>query len=90
MMNFLVDIFVPLIVAAIVVGIISTLLNVILRILHLDISLIKVIAFFVVWYFIGPIIYNFLVINIIHNENEIISFIYTPVQTIMGLLNLKI
>lgn len=90
MVNFLLDIAVPLIVAAIIVGIISTLINVILRIFHLDISLIKVIAFFLVWYFVGPFIYNFLVINVIRNQNEIISFIYTPVQTIMALLNIKI
>ena len=87
-MNFLKDIIIPLIVAALAVGFLSYLINVLLRSIRLDISIIKVILFFVVWYFVGPVIYQFLLNNIITYENDVISFFYQPVQMIMSLLKI--
>ena len=87
-MRFLLDIVVPLIAAGISVGIISSLITSILRIIHFDVSIIKIILFFVAWYFIGPIIYNFLLDTIIVNQNDILEFIYKPVQAVMQALNL--
>lgn len=87
-MNFLKDIIIPLIIAAIAVGFLSYLINVLLRSIRLDISIIKIILFFVVWYFVGPVIYQFLLNNIITYENDVISFFYQPVQVIMSLLKI--
>lgn len=86
-MLFLKDIALPLLVAGIAVGLLSTLLNVVLRLFRLDITIIKIILFFAIWYFIGPILYQILVDNIIVNQNEILEFIYKPIQVIMGLFN---
>lgn len=84
-MNFLKDICIPLLVAAIAIGAISYILNVILRLIKFDLTLVRIILFFVAWYFVGPIIYNFLLNNVIDNTNEIIEIIYTPVQAFLGL-----
>lgn len=87
-MSFLLDTVVPLLIAGIAVGIISYLLNVILRAIGLDVSIIKLGLFFLVWYFVGPIIYEFLLSNLITHQNEIMRFIYEPVQMIMEVLKI--
>lgn len=86
-MIFLKDIALPLLVAAFAVGTLSVLLNIILRLFHLDITFIKIALFLAAWYFIGPIIYDFLLERIIVNPNEILEFIYKPIHVIMGLFN---
>ena len=87
-MRFLLDIVVPLIAAGISIGIVSTLITSILRIIHFDVSIVKIILFFVAWYYIGPIIYNFLLDTIIVNQNDILEFIYKPVQVVMEALKI--
>ncbi len=87
-MTFIKDIAIPLIVCGIAVGLVSYVINVVLRLIRFDVAIIKIALFFVAWYFIGPIIYTFLVNNLIVYENEVISFIYTPVQTIMALFGI--
>ena len=81
-MLFFQDILIPFIIAAIVIVIISSLLNLLLRILHLGFVLIKVPLFLVVWYFVGPVIYNWLISGIIVNTSEWIRFIFIPFQYI--------
>lgn len=85
-MRFVLDIGVSLVAAGIVIGFISYIINVILRFIGLDIPIIKVALFLVVWYFVGPIIYNFLLEHVIVNENDVITFIYKPVQMLMEIL----
>lgn len=86
-MIFLKNIAFPLLIAAIAVSILSTVINFLLRLIGLDITFIKLILFFAVWYFIGPILYDF-VLTVMSSSNEIIEFIYMPVQTIMGIFNI--
>jgi hypothetical protein len=85
-MSFLKDIIIPLVVAAIAVGFLSNLVNFVLRLIRLDVLVLKLILFFGAWYFIGPLIYNFLLNTIIAHENDVISFFYQPVQIIMSIL----
>lgn len=87
-MRFLLDIVVPLMVAGISIGIISTLITSLLRIIHFDVTIVKIILFFVAWYYVGPIIYNFLLDKIIVNQNDILEFIYKPAQAIMEALKI--
>ena len=56
-MVFVKDIAIPLILAALSIGLISYLINVILRFIKLDLVIIKIALFLLVWYFVGPIIY---------------------------------
>ena len=86
-MVFVKDIAMPLILAALSIGLISYLINVILRFIKLDLVIIKIALFLLVWYFVGPIIYNWLLYAIMTSSNEIIEFFYMPIQVIMRLLN---
>lgn len=86
-MVFVKDIAIPLIFAALSIGLISYLINVILRFIKLDLVIIKIALFLLVWYFVGPIIYNWLLYAIMTSSNEIIEFFYMPIQVIMRLLN---
>lgn len=86
-MVFVKDIAIPLILAALSIGLISYLINVILRFIKLDLVIIKIALFLFVWYFVGPIIYNWLLYAIMTSSNEIIEFFYMPIQVIMRLLN---
>ena len=75
-MVFVKDIAIPLILAALSIGLISYLINVILRFIKLDLVIIKIALFLLVWYFVGPIIYNWLLYAIMTSSNEIIEFFY--------------
>ena len=86
-MVFVKDIAIPLILAALSIGLISYLINVILRFIKLELVIIKIALFLLVWYFVGPIIYNWLLYAIMTSSNEIIEFFYMPIQVIMRLLN---
>lgn len=86
-MVFVKDIAIPLILATLSIGLISYLINVILRFIKLDLVIIKIALFLLVWYFVGPIIYNWLLYAIMTSSNEIIEFFYMPIQVIMRLLN---
>lgn len=86
-MVFVKDIAIPLILAALSIGLISYLINVILRLIKLDLVIIKIALFLLVWYFVGPIIYNWLLYAIMTSSNEIIEFFYMPIQVVMRLLN---
>ena len=87
-MIFMKDIFIPLVLVALLIGGLNYLILALLRFIRLDFALFKIVIFFIVWYFVGPIIYNILLENVIVNENEIIRFLYMPVQIIMWLLGL--
>ena len=87
-MIYMKDIFIPLVLVALLIGGLNYLILALLRVIRLDFSLFKIVIFFIIWYFVGPIIYNILLENVIVNENEIIRFLYMPVQIIMGLLGL--
>lgn len=86
-MVFVKDIAIPLILAALSIGLISYLINVILRFIKLDLVIIKIALFLLVWYFVGHIIYNWLLYAIMTSSNEIIEFFYMPIQVVMRLLN---
>ena len=86
-MVFVKDIAIPLILAALSIGLISYLINVILRFIKLDLVIIKIALFLLVWYFVGPVIYNWLLYAIMTSSNEIIEFFYMPIQVLMRLLN---
>ena len=86
-MVFVKDIAIPLILAALSIGLISYLINVILRFIKLDLVIIKIALFLLVWYFVGPIIYNWVLYAIMTSSNEIIEFFYMPIQVVMRLLN---
>ena len=83
-MIFLKTIVLTLLIALLCVCVISLLLNFVLRLLHLDITIIKIILFFVIWYFVGPIVYQILLDNALMDTNVILEFIYQPIQFIYG------
>lgn len=82
------DIVIPLVVASTLIFILNKIIFGALRFLGLDMVIIKIALLLAAWYFIGPVVYNFLLDNIIVNENEIMIFIYQPIQTLKLLLGL--
>ena len=85
-MKFILDIAIFLVTAAISIGLISYIMTRILKFIGIDIPIIKVALFLGVWYFVGPIIYEYLVENIVANQNEVIEYIYMPIQKITELI----
>ncbi len=77
------DIVFPIVIALFAFGLISFLINVILRHIGLDILLVKIVIFCIIWYYVGPIIYNWLINQIITVPNEGIRIIYNPIQAII-------
>ena len=64
-MIFMKDIFIPLVLVALLIGGLNYLILALLRFIRLDFALFKIVIFFIVWYFVGPIIYNILLENVI-------------------------
>lgn len=77
------DIVFPIVLAILAIGLIIFLLNLILRFFRIDIPILKVIALFAIWYYVGPIIYEWLLYKVITVPNEGIEIIYTPIQSII-------
>lgn len=81
------DLFIPVLILSLVVWLIVILINIFFRAIHFDVVILKIISFFVIWYFVGPIIYTYLVDHIIVNEQEVLKILYMPIQYITGSLS---
>ena len=86
-MLFLKDIILPLVIAMLAISFINFVIIFLLRILRLDIFLFKLVIFLAVWYFVGPVIYNFLLDNIMTSTRDGIEFIYMPIQYFLKYIN---
>lgn len=77
------DIVFPIVLALFALTFIVFILNLVLRFFHLDIPIIRLIGLIAMWYYVGPIIYNWLVSKIIVVQRDFIEIIYNPIQSIV-------
>lgn len=80
------DVFFPLLILLVAVLIITVLINVLFRLIHFDNTILKIIVFFVVWYYVGPIIYQWMIDHLITYEHEPIKILFTLFDYIMRAL----
>ena len=77
------DIVFPIVLALLVLTLIVFILNLVLRFFHLDIPIIRLAGLLGIWYYVVPIIYNWLITKIIFVPREGIEILYTPIQSIL-------
>lgn len=77
------DIALPIIVALLALSVILFIVNLILRLFRLDIPILRLAGLLVLWYYLGPLIYNWLLQKVIVINYDLIEIIYTPIQKII-------
>lgn len=85
-MLFFKDIIFPIVLLLLALFLILFLLNLVLRLFGIDIPILKFAGVMAAWYYIGPIMYNWLVEKILTVAYEGIEIIYTPIQSILEAL----
>ncbi len=85
-MIFFKDIIFPIVLLLVTLFLILFALNLILRFFGIDIPILKFAGLIAIWYYIGPIMYNWLVEKIVTVPHEGIEIIYTPIQSILEAL----
>ena len=80
------DIVLPVVIVAASSIAIVLVINLVLRTLKLDMTILRIFAFFIIWYFVGPIIYDWLVSNVLTVQYEGIKILYMPIQYIVDSL----
>ena len=78
------DLVFPIVIMALAVWLIILVINLVLRALKLDITFLRIAAFFAIWYFVGPIIYDWLSYHVLNVQYEAIKVLYQPIQYIMA------
>ena len=82
-MWFLRDIVFPIVLALMAFALIILIINMILKFFSIDIPILKFAGLLMVWYYIGPIIYNWLISKIIVVPREGIRILYMPIHVIL-------
>lgn len=77
------DVMFPIVLALLALTLIVFILNLVLRFLHIDIPIIRFAGLLGIWYYVGPIIYNWLITNVIVVSREGIEILYAPIQAIL-------
>ena len=77
------DIVFPIVIALLVLALIIFVLNLVLRFFRLDIPIIRIVGLVGIWYYVGPIIYNWLITKVIVVPREGIRILYMPIQAII-------
>ena len=77
------DIVFPIVLALLLLGLIVYILNLILRFFSLDIPILRFAGLIGLWYYLGPIVYDWLITKIIVVPREGIRILYMPIQAII-------
>lgn len=80
------DIVFPIVVLLVAVFFIVFVINLVLRALKIDITILRIAAFFAIWYFVGPIIYDWLCNHVFTIQYEAIKILYMPIQYVIAAL----
>ena len=77
----------PIALAVVSIVLIVVIVNALFRLAQLDIWILRVAGIIIAWYFLGPILLNWLtdILNI--EVSEGIKILYTPIQSIMEKFN---
>ena len=77
------DIVFPIVLVLFALTFIVFILNFVLRLFNIDIPIIRFVGLIGFWYYVGPVLYNWLITNIIIVEREGIRILYMPIQVII-------
>ena len=77
------DIVFPIVLVLFALTFIVFILNFVLRLFNIDIPIIRFVGLIGFWYYVGPVLYNWLITNIIIVEREGIRILYMPIQAII-------
>lgn len=78
------DLVFPIVVALLLLGGVVFVSNLVLRFFRFDFPIIRLIVVLILWYYLGPIVYNFLLDNVINIRYELIEIVYMPIHSIIG------
>ena len=78
------DIVFPIALAFLSLALIIFVLNLILRFFHIDFPIVRFVGVLTIWYYVGPIIYNLLIQNVLTSSREGIEILYNPIQSIIA------
>lgn len=77
------DIVFPVVILVVAVLAIVFVINLVLRAIKLDMTIFRIAAFFAIWYFVGPIIYDWLSYHVLTVNYEAIRILYMPIQYVI-------
>ena len=84
---FLKGVLLPILLAVVSLALIIAIVNALFRLAQLDIWILRVVGVLIVWYFVGPVLLNWLtdILNI--EVSDGIRILYTSIQSIMDKFN---
>ncbi|MDD4027535.1 MAG: hypothetical protein PHN54_00480 [Bacilli bacterium] len=85
MLEFLLNLLIPIIVAVILIPLLYSVIRMILDIFGINIKILTIILFLVAYYFVGEIVLNILAEYIMKDTLNIIEWIYIPYKCLMAL-----
>jgi hypothetical protein len=86
----IVNVFVPIVIAIILITTIFTIIRIILDIFHISMYLVRIICFFIAYYFIGEYALGLIQKYIASDVPDFIVWIYTPIQVLLNFFNINI
>ena len=87
MVDFFINILLPIIIGLIVISIVFKLVSMLLELIKLDYVPNRILVFLVAYYFVGPYILSMVEGSLFSNMHPFAIFFYEPVQYIIGLFS---
>lgn len=81
------NIILPILIALLVFSILYGFVRFLLRLIGISTSFTNFMFTFAAWYFIGPILHTWLLDILITQGNEVVEFVFMPIQSVIGLFS---
>ena len=77
----------PILIALLAISILYGFIRFLLRIIGISTSFTNFIFTLAAWYFLGPLLHNWLLSILITEGNEVVKFVFMPIQSVIGLFS---
>lgn len=77
----------PILIALLAISISYGFIRFLLRIIGISTSFTNFIFTLAAWYFLGPLLHNWLLSILITEGNEVVEFVFMPIQSVIGLFS---
>lgn len=81
------NIILPIFIALLAISILYGFIRFLLRIIGISSSFTNFIFTLVAWYFLGQLLYTWLLSILITEGNEVVEFVFMPIQSVIGLFS---
>jgi hypothetical protein len=81
------NIILPILIALLAISILYGIVRFILRIIGISTSFTNSIFTIVAWYFVGPLLHSLLSNILITQENEVVEFVFMPIQSVINIFS---